>query len=60
MRGETKWDRIRNESTREKIGITPIVEKMAENRLMWFAHVVKTIEVEEDLERLKEKLLRKI
>lgn len=33
MSGMTKEDKLRNECTRGSIGVTPIVDKMRENRL---------------------------
>ena len=39
MSGNTRRDRIRNTTIREKIGVAPIVEKMVESRLRWFGHV---------------------
>ncbi|XP_054801848.1 E3 ubiquitin-protein ligase AIRP2-like isoform X2 [Prosopis cineraria] len=37
--GHTRKDKIRNEHVREKVRVTPIEEKMVENRLRWFGHV---------------------
>ena len=39
MSGKTRQDRIRNDTTRERVGVAPIVEKLVENRLRWFGHV---------------------
>jgi len=39
MCGNTKRNKVRNEDIRTKIGVTPIEEKMRENRLQWFGHV---------------------
>jgi len=39
MSGKTRQDRIRNDTTRERVGVAPIVEKLVENRLGWFGHV---------------------
>lgn len=35
----TRKDRLRNEVTREKVGVTPTENKMRDNRLTWFGHV---------------------
>ncbi|PHT31904.1 tRNA(His) guanylyltransferase 2 [Capsicum baccatum] len=37
--GLTRGDRVRNETIREKVGVTPVVCKMREVRLSWFGHV---------------------
>jgi len=39
MCGKTRRDRIRNDNIRERVGITPIVEKMVENKLTWFGYI---------------------
>jgi len=39
MCGKTRWDKIRNDNIRERVGVAPIVEKMVENKLRWFWHV---------------------
>jgi len=39
MSGKTKHNRIGNDTIRERVGVTPIVEKLVENRLRWFGHV---------------------
>jgi len=39
MSGETRRDRIRNDTIRERVGVAPIVEKSVENRLRWYGHV---------------------
>lgn len=36
---KTIWDKIRNDTFRENVGVTPIVEIMVENKLRWFGHV---------------------
>jgi hypothetical protein len=40
MSGVTREDRIRNEYMRGNNGVAYIVEKMRENRLRWFRHVM--------------------
>lgn len=42
MCGKTRHDRIRNDNIRERVGITPIIEKMAETRFRWFGYVEKS------------------
>jgi len=39
MCGKTRHDIIRNANIRERVGITPIIEKMAETWLRWFGYV---------------------
>ena len=39
MCGNTRRVKVRNEDIRTKIGVTPIEEKMRENRLRWFGHM---------------------
>ena len=39
MFGKTRQDRIRNECIREWVGVTPIEDKLRENRLRWFGHI---------------------
>ncbi|PHT42859.1 hypothetical protein CQW23_16884 [Capsicum baccatum] len=39
MCGLTRGDRVRNETIREKVGVTPVECKMREVRLRWFGHV---------------------
>ncbi|PHT76944.1 hypothetical protein T459_20466 [Capsicum annuum] len=34
-------DRVRNETIREKVGVTPVKNKMREVRLRWFGHVMR-------------------
>ena len=46
-----RQDKIRNECIREKVGVTPIIEKMVESHLRWFGHVWK---------KLVETIVRKI
>ena len=36
---ENMRDKVRHEDIHTKIGVTPIEEKMRENRLRWFDHV---------------------
>ena len=36
--GKTLKDRISNKHIRELVGVTPIEDKMRENRLRWFGH----------------------
>jgi hypothetical protein len=37
----TRLDRIKNEYMRGSVGLALIVDKMRENRLKWFGHMVK-------------------
>jgi hypothetical protein len=46
MSGVTREDRIRNEYVRGSIGVAPIGDKMRENRLRWFGHVMRREESE--------------
>lgn len=39
MYDKTKHDKIRNDKIKESVGVTPIVEKIVENRLQWFEHI---------------------
>ncbi|KAF3658415.1 putative pre-mRNA-processing factor 6-like [Capsicum annuum] len=41
MCGLTRGDRVRNETIREKVGVTPVENKMREVRLRWFRHVMR-------------------
>jgi nonsense-mediated mRNA decay protein 3 len=45
MSGLTKEHRIRNEHVSGSIGIAYIVDKMRENRLKWFGHVMRWEEI---------------
>jgi hypothetical protein len=37
--GHTRKDRIKNDNIRDKLGITPIQEKLVQHRLRWFDHI---------------------
>jgi hypothetical protein len=37
--GHTRRDRIRNDDIRDKLGVTPIQEKLIQHRLRWFGHI---------------------
>ncbi|KAF3622449.1 putative glycerol-3-phosphate dehydrogenase [NAD(+)]-like isoform X1 [Capsicum annuum] len=37
----TRGDRVQNETIREKVGVTPVENKMREVRLRWFGHVMR-------------------
>ena len=41
MCGKIIWDRIRNYDIRERerVEVSPIIEKMVETRRMWFGHI---------------------
>ncbi|PHT72481.1 ATP-binding cassette sub-family B member 7, mitochondrial [Capsicum annuum] len=39
--GLTRGDRVRNETIREKFGVTSVEDKMREVRLRWFGHVMR-------------------
>jgi len=43
MSGQTRQDRIRNDTIRERVGVAPIAKKLVENRLRWFGHVERRI-----------------
>ncbi|KAL6549287.1 hypothetical protein OROGR_008431 [Orobanche gracilis] len=52
MYGHTKKDRLRNEVIREKVRVAYIEDKMMENRLRWFGHVMRR-PVDASVRRLK-------
>jgi hypothetical protein len=37
--GHTRKDRIRNDDIRDKLGVTPIQDKLVQHRLRWFGHI---------------------
>jgi hypothetical protein len=37
--GHTRRDRVRNEEIRDRVGVSPIEEKLIQYRLRWFGHV---------------------
>jgi hypothetical protein len=37
--GNTRRDRVRNDDIRERLGVTPIEEKLVQHRLRWFGHM---------------------
>ncbi|VDO68219.1 unnamed protein product [Heligmosomoides polygyrus] len=39
--GVTRLDRVRNDSIRQRFGVTSIVEKLREARLRWYGHVLR-------------------
>ncbi len=39
IRGVTRLDRIRNEETRERLGITSVLKIIEKNKLRWYGHV---------------------
>ena len=44
MCGVTRADRIRNEHIRGSLGVADIKDKLRENRLRWYGHVVRRTE----------------
>jgi nonsense-mediated mRNA decay protein 3 len=41
MSGVSREDRIKNEYVRGSIGVASILDKMRDNRLRWFGHVMR-------------------
>jgi hypothetical protein len=37
--GHARKDRIRNDDIRDKLGVTPIQEKLVQHHLRWFGHI---------------------
>jgi hypothetical protein len=37
--GHIRRDRVRNDDIRDRVGVTPIEEKLIQHRLRWFGHV---------------------
>jgi hypothetical protein len=35
----TRRDRVRNDDIRERLGVTPVDEKLMQYRLRWFEHI---------------------
>ncbi len=42
--GLTRWDQVKNEDVRKTMGVALIMEKMKEERLRWYGHVVRSKE----------------
>jgi len=38
-KSKTRHDRVKNDNIRERVGVTPIMEKMVETRLRWVGNV---------------------
>src|SRR6266508_988604 len=39
MCGRTRWDQVRNEDIRGRVGVAPIEEKLVQHLLRWFGHI---------------------
>jgi len=39
MSGKTRWDRVRNDTIRERVWVAPVAEKLVENKFRWFGLV---------------------
>jgi hypothetical protein len=37
--GHTRRDRVLNDDIRERLGVTPVEEKLVQHRLKWFGHM---------------------
>jgi hypothetical protein len=37
--GHTRIDRVRNDNIHERLGVTPIEEKLMQHHLRWFGHI---------------------
>jgi hypothetical protein len=37
--GHTRRDRVQNDDIRERLGVTPVEEKLEQYRLRWFGHM---------------------
>jgi hypothetical protein len=37
--GHTRRDRVQNDDIRERLGVTPVEEKLVQRRLRWFGHM---------------------
>jgi hypothetical protein len=37
--GHTRRDRVQNDDIRERLGVTPVEEKLVQHRLRWFGHI---------------------
>ena len=37
--GHTRRDKVRNDDIRDRLGVTPIEEKLVQHWLRWFGHV---------------------
>src|SRR5215469_12197037 len=47
MMGITRKKRYRNDWVRESLGVADVGDKMAENRLRWYGHIMRMIEEDE-------------
>jgi hypothetical protein len=37
--GNPRRDRVQNDDIRERLGVTPVEEKLVQHRLRWFRHI---------------------
>jgi hypothetical protein len=37
--GHTRRDQVRNDDILERLGVTPVEEKLVQHRLRWFGHI---------------------
>jgi hypothetical protein len=41
--GNIRRDRVRNDDIRERLGMTPVEEKLVQHRLRWFGHIQRRL-----------------
>jgi hypothetical protein len=41
--GNTRRDRVRNDDIRDRLGVTPVEEKLVQHHLRWFGHIQRRL-----------------